>query len=111
MKNLRIEPTSVNWEFEERTISVDVGCRIKGVHFVTSENTLLVLSAERGEAEDLLAFNQDGTLRFSLRSPNGFFFKFSGVNGDVGVTCGYELMKAKNYLINFSKMSLEQNGI
>ncbi len=110
MKNLRVESTSISWDFNEATVSINEGYLIKGTQYIASEKLLLVLAGERGVVQNLLAYNEDGSLKFSLYPPKGFFFYFTDVNG-IGVTCGHELSEIQNYHINFNKMSLEKNGL
>ncbi len=71
MKNLRVESTSISWDFNEATVSINEGYLIKGTQYIASEKLLLVLAGERGVVQNLLAYNEDGSLKFSLYPPQG----------------------------------------
>jgi hypothetical protein len=58
MKNLRVESTSISWDFNEATVSIDEGYLIKGTQYVASEKLLLVLAGERGVQNYHINFNK-----------------------------------------------------
>jgi hypothetical protein len=109
MINLRIEQESVSWDSNGKTVSVNDAYLIKGAQYVASENLILVLSAERGLAEDLLAYGEDGLLKFSLRSPKGGFYYFTNSKDDIGVACGYDLNSCQVYNLDFKKIALVES--